>query len=115
MLPASETTTPGTVNLTVPPRRSRRYLIEKEIELLMACARKRPGEEAHEAARVHHFCRWRGSHVAGRRARTATGKRANGRCTVMHNEVSHKGLSSDEAFERSASEKAKKIQQALIG
>ena|SRR5271166_5713047 len=31
MSPASETTTPGTVNLTVPRRRSRRYLTEKEL------------------------------------------------------------------------------------
>jgi integrase len=40
MFPASETTTPNIVNLTVPQRRSRRYLTEKEIEQLMDCARK---------------------------------------------------------------------------
>jgi len=41
MFPASRTTTPTIVNLTVPERRSRRYLTEKEIERLMDCARKR--------------------------------------------------------------------------
>src|SRR6516165_634494 len=40
MFPASRTTTPTIVNLTVPERRSRRYLTEKEIERLMDCARK---------------------------------------------------------------------------
>jgi Phage integrase family len=40
MFPASKTTPPTTVNLTVPQRRSRRYLTEKEIERLMDCARK---------------------------------------------------------------------------
>jgi hypothetical protein len=36
MFPASETTTPSIVNLTV----KRRYLTEREIEQLMDCARK---------------------------------------------------------------------------
>ena len=40
MFPASESRAPGTLNLTVPRRRSRRYLTEKKIELLMACTRK---------------------------------------------------------------------------
>jgi integrase len=40
MFPASQTTAPTTVNLTVQRRRSRRYLTEKEIERLMDCARK---------------------------------------------------------------------------
>jgi type 1 fimbriae regulatory protein FimB/type 1 fimbriae regulatory protein FimE len=40
MFPASETRASNIVNLTVAQRRSRRYLTQKEIELLMACARK---------------------------------------------------------------------------
>jgi integrase len=40
MFPASKTTPPATVNLTVPQRRSRWYLTEKEIERLMDYARK---------------------------------------------------------------------------
>ena len=40
MFPASKTTPPTTVNLTVRQGRSRRYLTEKEIERLMDCARK---------------------------------------------------------------------------
>ena len=40
MFPSPETTAPTTVNLTVPQRRSRRYLTEKEIERLMDRARK---------------------------------------------------------------------------
>ena len=40
MFPASKTTAPTTVNLTVPQGRSRRYLTGKEIERLMDRARK---------------------------------------------------------------------------
>jgi len=40
MFPASKTTPPTTVNLTVRQGRSRRYLTGKEIERLMDCARK---------------------------------------------------------------------------
>ena len=40
MFPASKTTAPTTVNLTVRQGRSRRYLTEKEIERLMDCAHK---------------------------------------------------------------------------
>jgi len=40
MFPASETTAPDTVKLTVPQPRSRRYLTEREIERLMGTARK---------------------------------------------------------------------------
>src|SRR5262249_818814 len=40
MFPASESTAPDTVKLTVPQPRSRRYLTEKEIERLMGTARK---------------------------------------------------------------------------
>ena len=40
MFPASKTTAPTTVNLTVRQGRSRRYLTQKEIERLMDCARK---------------------------------------------------------------------------
>ena len=40
MFQAPRTAAPTTVNLTVPQRRSRRHLTEKEIERLMDCARK---------------------------------------------------------------------------
>ena len=40
MFPASETTAPDTVKLTVSQPRSRRYLTEREIERLMGTARK---------------------------------------------------------------------------
>ena len=49
MFPASKTTAPTTVNLTVRQGRSRRYLTQKEIERLMDCAR-RHGRYGHRDA-----------------------------------------------------------------
>ena len=52
MFPASESTAPNTVKLTVPQPRSRRYLTEKEIERLIEAARKRGRNGVRDAAAI---------------------------------------------------------------